>query len=269
MKQDNHIFDRIFSDLDQVSEDELASMMDGGLSAEEIEAIEQYMTEADLAAGGIENLTGIDGIELDDIESRINARVDQMAIQAQQTESAPVIDFASRTQAQPAATPTKGKRSPFRWMSLAASIVLLAVVSLWLLSPNATLDPDLQSGANYLSSTRRGGENNGLGKALAMYQSQDYSGAVTALEGVETEDGRYLLGLSYLGAEQPAKAVLVLEDLDSTQKREPVEWYLAYAYYKNGQKDKAVALYESIKDKPEGDYSKRAADFLETLQDMN
>lgn len=264
MKQDNHIFDHIFADLDQVSEAEMAAHLEAGLTAEEIQAIEQYMTDADLAEGGIENLTGIDGIELDDIENRINARVDQMAGKTQNTETAKVIDFASRTDA---AKPAR--RSPMRWMSLAASIVLLAVVSLWLLSPGASLDPDLQGGANYLSSTRRGGENNGIGQALSLYQSQDYKAAVSALEGVETEDARYLLGLSYLGAEQPAKAVLILEDLDSTQKREPVEWYLAYAYYKNGQKDKAVALYESIKDKPEGDYSKRAADFLETLQDMN
>lgn len=268
MKSDNNIFAHIFDETEHLTEAQMQAYLEGGLTPDEVNAIEAHLIDCDLCAGAIEGLIGIDGIELDDIENRINARVDELAAAPVEEETAKVIEFSGRTQAEPAAA-IPARRSPFRWMGIAASIMLLAVVGFWMFSPKAGFDPDLQGGANYLSSTRRGGDGNGLSKALALYRSEKYDDAAQMLQNEQTEDGRYLLGLSYLGADQPNKAVEVLEGLDSTQKQEPVEWYLAYAYLKNGQKDKAVALLESIKDKPEGDYSQRATDFLKQIQEMN
>lgn len=269
MKKNATIINDIFSSELHIDDTLIDAYLAGELTAEETHSFEKHLLECDFCAAAFEGLDGFDGAELDDITARINAKVDDLAAKSAVAEPAKVINFTAS--AAPKETGNASKRSGglYRWMGIAASIMLLAVVGYFVYPGTNSSLPDFE----YDFITRRGNDdgsgNTDMQKATVLYRQHNYAEAAKLYETIDSQEAHLRAGVAYIKADNPARAVEIFESLNSTWDEEKIDWYLARAYFENGQKDKAVALYESIKDMDGGDYSIQAGEYLELIRKMN
>lgn len=193
-----------------------------------------------------------------------------------------------------------GRRRVRRW-SAAAVVVLAATVSIVVWSsrrsaspvPAATLPPAVTGPAvpsvfrldkpglppPYSTGRRDGSptpaERAELAQALAPYRDDDFTGAVQKLEAFigrypRSAAGHFYLGVSHLFLQRDATAVTALESAQVlTQATDPplarpANWYLALAYGRTGQLDRAQGRLKELCENP-GEFARRACAGLQQL----
>ena len=90
--------------------------------------------------------------------------------------------------------------------------------------------------------------------ALAKYRAGKYDQVISQLRTLPADKQtihykHYLLGLSYLANKQPTPAIPLLSKARATpdpKLRQKADWFLALAYVKNGQTDKALPTLKRI-----------------------
>ena len=174
------------------------------------------------------------------------------------------------------------------WMYYAAALALLVAVGIYLnkiRGSRALYEGYFSPHPNTLISYARG---NDVPKEFSRFSPQEYNLIVRAMK--HYENGNYAkaaglfeqnvekksenaglvfyMAVSQLGADKTEKAVdnlSYLKKLQNPPYKEAINWYLALAYLKYNQTEKAKALLEGISNHSDHPHSKSARELLEEL----
>ena len=108
-----------------------------------------------------------------------------------------------------------------------------------------------------------------LASAMESYQKEDYATALQKFEAIPDVDENYLIykAICLLETEQTEDAITLLEQLvangEGTEYYQQACWYLALAYLRNHNEEKAVEL--SLKNESIFDVNNSLIDFLKEL----
>lgn len=165
----------------------------------------------------------------------------------------------------------------YNWKPLLVAASVSIIIALYFVF-NAVTSPGVdelyqeyyEPYTGYLPVTTRGeaeDELTPLQKAVAAYEREDYKGAASQLETVETGESRdFYLAQSYMALEQAEKAIPLLEQLRDTdaQPGSSIDWYLALAYLKTEQLKEARSILEELSSS-DNSYSEKASELLEDI----
>lgn len=116
------------------------------------------------------------------------------------------------------------------------------------------------------------GENdsNDEAKAIEAYEKEDYFEAVNAYQKLVANNpdnvkNNLFLGISYLGSNQPKKAIDILSKIkEDKQFQYDVQWYLALAHIKNKEVSQAESILQVLENE-QNYYQQKAKEILEKL----
>jgi len=175
----------------------------------------------------------------------------------------------------------KGKITPMpKWFSVAAGIALLIFTGIYFNSnfqqDNSTLFAEyFEPFDNLVLPVNRSDSDvtnlNSLQNAFINYEAGNYEKAVRIFESIPADsllnlDYKFYLSLSYMGTTETAKALPILEDLsknDNFRFTKQSQWYLALAYLKMEEIEKAKEVFLNIKG--EHPFKDEAAEILKIL----
>ncbi|RYC71011.1 tetratricopeptide repeat protein [Spirosoma sordidisoli] len=188
----------------------------------------------------------------------IERALDRARLQYQQTESAARAVAPERAVVRPLGS--------WRYWAAAASVVVVLGAGYYAYQQTARPATDLAYNnalpADPTSELRKAfptGElpssvRNQFLDALRSYQSGKYDQVIDQLATLPADKQtihykNYLLGLSHLANNQPAEAIPLLTKAQASPTRslrQKADWFLALAYVKNGQKEKALPTLKQI-----------------------
>lgn len=102
--------------------------------------------------------------------------------------------------------------------------------------------------------------------AFQTYEQGDYQKAIPLLEKISSEEGKFYLAISQLANGDGKQAIPLLFDLNndpSNRFYQASQWYLALAYLKTDQPDKANDILDLIKRIPNHNFYKQMRDLSE------
>lgn len=143
---------------------------------------------------------------------------------------------------------------------IAASVVILIAVSLYYYTSNVTADMERLYTLNYekypntvYSITRGDNQDDSTEKmAFVAYETSDYAGAIALFTQLREEKQAgyidFYLAQSYLGEGQLENAIAFFKRISAhtADFAEEARWYLALAYLKNEDKERAVQQLKAI-----------------------
>lgn len=173
----------------------------------------------------------------------------------------------------------KGKvisMSFFRYAAAACIIGILALVSWRLINTGTNIDEQAIYASYFKPLTNPDatvrGENGETEESLAIqaYEKEDYFEAVNAYQKLVANNpdnvkNNLFLGISFLGTNQPKKAIEILSKLTTSEEfHYDIQWYLALAYIKNKEIPQAQTTLNNLS-KEENYYQKEAQEILDKL----
>ena len=240
--------------------EQIKKYLTNNLTAQERNAFEQEMENDPFLMEAIEGLSMVNGEwsmdAINKVEEEVNSTIDMKVHE-----------------------PKKGKvisLSFFRYAAAACIIGLLGFASFKLFFVSKQLNEQAIY-ASYFKpltnpdATVRG--ENGLtaeSQAIQAYEKEDYFEAVNAYQKLVSNNpdnvkNNLFLGISFLGTNQPKKAIEVLSKLTQSEAFHfDIKWYLALAYIKNKELQQAQLLLTNLAEQ-ENYYKNDAQEILEKL----
>lgn len=248
------------------NDDDLERYLLGTMDAPEKQAFEQQLaTNTALSDALALHRDTIAGIQLDGSQA--------LKKQLQQVEADLVGEGRPRAEERKKTS----QRPLITWLALAASLLTVMLLG-YLFLPNASPEDTYlayyQPYPNLINPAQRSAdirEETVLERAMRAYDSQQYVQALALFEqGNAFSDPGYTFyyGASYLGVNQPEKAILLLEQVADQPESlfyTPALWYLALAHLKTDDTAAAVPYLEKLST-AEGDYVREARELLEELE---
>ena len=247
------------------NDDDLERYLLGRMSEQEKQAFEQQLsTDATLADELELYRDTVAGIRLEGSQALKERLREVEASLADQRVSRPSEDQEAR------------RRPLMIWLAIAAS--LLAVILLGYLVLPGTSPEDryavyYQPYPNLINPTPRsaeGVEETLLERAMRAYDNQQYVQALALFEqgnAFSNPGYTFYYAASYLGSNQPQKAIPLLERVARNQKSlfyAPALWYLALAHLKMNNPAEAIPYLEKVAAR-DGDYAREAGQLLREL----
>lgn len=165
------------------------------------------------------------------------------------------------------------EKKNFRRIAIAASfvgIVLISTFSVYYFSEKSSSNiysEYFQPYPNEVAPIVRGQNiNTPITDALEAYEKEDYNLSAKLFENISEDYALLYGGISNLEIGQSQKAIDQLKSLSlqNSNYQDAAEWYLALAYLKNKDKQKAIEMLEIIANKG-NQFSKQAEKILEKL----
>jgi len=165
---------------------------------------------------------------------------------------------------------------PKKWM-VAASLLLITTLGLWSVKSlyypsNEVIYKDyFQVDRNTIQPVVRGESLKTIEyRAFVAYEAQDYYKAINLFNSVKTPDEAYIIyykGLCFLALEKSDEAIALLSEVATKQGldgksadfKEKANWYLAMAYLKNNETEKAISRLSLIINNPSSNFKKQEA----------
>lgn len=169
------------------------------------------------------------------------------------------------------------QRPLITWLALAASLLTVMLLGYLFLpdtSPEAMYVTYYQPYPNLINPAQRSAEiqeETVLERAMRAYDSQQYIQALALFEQGDAFSNpgyTFYYGVSYLGINQPEKAIPLLERVANEQDSlfcNPARWYLALAHLKANNTTAALPYLKQLAS-TEGDYVREAKELLEELE---
>ncbi len=165
---------------------------------------------------------------------------------------------------------------PKRWM-VAASLLLITTLGTWGVkslyypSNEVIYETYFQADRNTIQPVVRGENLNTIEyRAFVAYETRDYYKAINLFNSVKTPDETYIVyykGLCFLALEKADEAIALLNQVadrtplegKSDDLREKANWYLAMAYLKNNEINKAISKLSLITNDSSSNFKKQEA----------
>ena len=252
-----------------ISKDVLLKYVDGQLSKEALRAVEKHLIDCPLCDTAYEGIQSVGTVEFQKILSNVSSRIQnhqQEDKDAEETDN--VIEFRPTVHPPVAVRNTKRFLS---FMSIAASIILIAVVAIMFLGGDSASSIADRHFKQLADETARGGAAQSLmEQADAMVKSKDYAGAVAIYDQINTPEANYRAGNSYYAMGKFDLAATKFESVIAAAKDwvEYAEFHLALTYLKLDRIANAKGLLEKIGNNDEHVFSKQAKATLEDVNDL-
>lgn len=230
------------------------------LSPEERNAFEQEMENDPFLMESIEGLSVVNGQwsidAVEKVEQEINHKIE---LKVNEQKKAKVISM-----------------SFFRYAAAACVIGIICFTSYNLFFVTKQLDEQAIYASYFKPLTNPDatvrGENGATEESIAVqaYEKEDYFEAVNAYQKLVANNpdnvkNNLFLGISFLGTNQPKKAIDVLNKITNSEEFHfDIQWYLALAYIKNKELQNAQTTLSNLT-KEENYYQKEAQEILDKL----
>ena len=167
------------------------------------------------------------------------------------------LDAAIRQQINPSQVAHKAvvkKMLPLRWLSIAASFVVLVVATFWWLNQSPSVSPQQYAITDIMVhpgvSKGSGDSKPQRANAITAFNAQDWQAAIASWSATDltTEESRYYLALSYFYAGQYNEANIRFATLTSANSvySQEVKWFYGLSLILNGEKDRGKQVLSTI-----------------------
>ncbi|MEM0998820.1 MAG: hypothetical protein AAGN35_17310 [Bacteroidota bacterium] len=222
MNQDNYHIDQIFSVPDGISADQFLKYANDELSEQEAHEVERLLADSDFHTDALEGIEMVGSAQFEAMMAKANAAIDAKVAAGHEAD-AKVISLRSEPETAPAATTPTPSRKLFRYLSVAASVVLLAVAGfIFLRSP---LTP----------------------QSVAQEYFEVFDGNVVR-GGLHSTTNIYDTAKQLYNDKKYSEAAPLFDEVDSIQSL----YYAANSYYEIGQYDLAADRFRSVIAKGDG-----------------
>ena len=265
--------------------------LDGSLSTEDRILVEQRLeTDADFKNTLADVQEAILAIRLaykNDIKTILRkeqARLKAIPAESAKTKVVTLPTTAPKSDTQNSELETQNSKLKILWGLLAAaSVALLAIGGYWLMPKQAAFDfdskqntwIDVDRGIESAKQNRQdiidrlGAENgNKLLKGLAFYNAEKFEQAASMLLSVTIQNDTLSLyqANALIKINKGQDAITILQKIPATSPLSPEkEWFLAIAYWRVGNSDKAKTLLQDIAKNPDSNWQSKAAALLKKL----
>lgn len=159
-------------------------------------------------------------------------------------------------QAGPSSPAVVRKMFPIKWLSIAASFVVLVIATFWWLNQAPSVSPKQYAMADVIKhpGLTKGQENPNAKRAEAItaFNAQNWQAAATAWSAADlnAEETRYYLALSHFYSGNYANANAQFATLTSANSvyAQEVKWFYGLSLILNGEIDRGNALLASIRE---------------------
>jgi tetratricopeptide (TPR) repeat protein len=270
MNQDLYTVGNLFERTDCISKEMLLKYVQGQLAKPMLRQVELHLIDCPLCSDAVEGiqLAGTDAFEqmLQNVTDRVEA---QQAQGAEETDN--VIEF--RPQVNPPAAQVRSPKRFIRFIAIAASFVLLAVVAIMLTRGDTASGIADRYYTDYPMSTQRSvaeGPASIMDAADELYLAKDYAAAVALYDQVGTPAAIYLAGTCYFQLGKYDLSVARYQAVIDQQLSwvEYAEYYLALSYLKLDKVADAQQLLQAIAANADHNFYKQANDVLKDIQEL-
>ena len=249
------ILGEIFAPTPCLTADELFLYVDNQLAGRELHRVEKHILDCALCSEAVESLT---------------LQMDRATLKARAASLSEAVRQHHIT------APFRMPRSAI-YFAIAAVLVMgiLSVLSVFNRSPRSEermFAAYYKPYPNNIPLLRGEGTDSLLQSAMSAYEIKDYDNATRLLQallagGQENVAARFYLGNALLSLDQPALAVKHFQQVllrEDSKLQEQAEWYMALAYLKMKEPDRAKSILAEVKAK-RGIYMKQSTELLGRL----
>lgn len=162
---------------------------------------------------------------------------------------------------------------PKLWL-VAASVILLIGLGFWYVndsyfpSNEKIYTENFEPYRNIIQPVERGKEINTIEyKAFVAYENREFHKAINLFNSSENSEAVYTQfykAMCYLGINKSSEAIDILLPIATSENQmnslnEKANWYLALAYLKNGEKEKAISQFSLVANHPNNSFKKEEA----------
>ena len=167
------------------------------------------------------------------------------------------LDAAIRQQINPSQVAHKAvvkKMLPLRWLSIAASFVVLVVATFWWLNQSPSVSPQQYAMADVIKhpglTKGQDAVDAARAQAITAFNAQNWQAAATAWSAADlnAEETRYYLALSHFYSGNYANANAQFATLTSANSvyAQEVKWFYGLSLILNGEKDRGKQVLSTI-----------------------
>ena len=278
MDQKQYTLQNFFESPECLTQSIMLAYANGTATDQEARKVEMHITDCQLCDEALEGMMLLSKDEFIQMSSELQNDVKELVQKKTEefkAEGGTVIDFRPKAQTETeTAVPTAAKKSGSkRWMGfvgIAASIALLAMLSIFLMSPSASSLADKYFDATVISSTRGMGslDQAQFDQAVEYYEAKEYSKAAPLFDNVDSIVASYFAGNCYFNTEEFEKAEDRFKAVIEKKQTwvEHAEYNLSMTYLKLGKLDDARKLLSKIAADDNQDFQNLAK---EALVDVN
>lgn len=162
-----------------------------------------------------------------------------------------------------------------KWYLVAAAAIVPLAISLFLIlrqdkpTPNELFVSYFEP-INNLVSTRSESDDLQLNKGILFYEQGAYDSAKYYLRQYEDKNSILIyLGISQLATDDTNESITTFQKIRDSKSNEALieyaNWFIALAYIKQGDNQKAKVLLEEFNQRPSSDYHEKAVNLLKDL----
>lgn len=268
MDQDQYTVGNLFATTACISKEMLLQYVDGQLSKSATRMVEAHLIDCAFCDAALEGIQAVGTKKFEAMLETVSQRIETQQTSTPTTEEKDnVIEF--RPQVMPPVAQKSSKRF-MPMMSIAASIILIAVLAIMFMGGNTATSIADQNFEKIVMGTRtlEGPAETLMKEAQAAYKDGNVQEAAATFARVGTAEATFNAGNCYyqLGQYELAAAQFKTGTLQQSTLQEKSTYYLALTYLKMDRVADAKTVLEGIVANPENDYAKKAAS---TLADVN
>lgn len=277
MDQNQYTLQNFFESPDCLTTGMMLAYANGTATDEEARNVELHITDCPFCDEALEGMMLLSKEEFTQMAAELKS--DLKALVQEKTnefeaEGGTVIDFRAKAKsdAETAAPAAIGKKGNKRWMSyvgIAASIALIAMLSIFLMRPSGSSIADKYFDATVISSTRGMGslDQAQFDQAVEYYEAKEYSKAAPLFDNVDSIVASYFAGNCYYNIQEFSKAEERFKRV--IEKRQTwvdhAEYNLSMTYLKLGKLDDARKLLTQIANDDNQDFQNFAKEALKEV----
>jgi tetratricopeptide (TPR) repeat protein len=266
MSQNNSHLNKIFSEKEEPSSEDLRVYLDGAQEGQVANRLEQAMEADPFLADAIEGIEEVGTGEFDAMVASLQSRLSKrIAVDPSKSTEDNTIEFRPAVPAKQSAT---RRRSSAWYLSMAASLLLLMAVGYFALAPgNSPQDIANTHYQLYSASGDRSSTASQLEKAGTLYQEGKFAEAAAIYDQIDGPTPTLLAGHAYYQTGKYDQAAERFESLIQLESniREDAEYALAMTYLMREEVAEARGLLEGISKNRDHLYRANAKDALKDL----
>ncbi len=270
MDQDQYTVGNLFATTTCISKEMMLLYVDGQLTKSATRMVESHLIDCEFCDAALEGIQAVGTKKFEAMLETVSQRIESQQSNTHATEEKDnVIEF------RPQVMPPVAKRSTKRFipmMSIAASIILLAVVAIMFMggdSASGIADQNFEKLALKTRSIETPSETL-MQQASGLYNQGNLKEAAELFIQAGTAEGQFDAGNCYyqLGQYDLAEAQFKAGKNVESTFQEKSEYYLALTYLKTDRVAEAKSILESIVANEDNDYAKKATATLADVNDL-
>lgn len=280
MDQKQYTLQNIFESPECLSQALMMAYANGTASDEEARKVEMHIIDCPLCEDAVDGLMMLPQTEMPQIIADAQQNLKKQIAEKSEVfeaEGGTVIEFRPNSSSEvgassPEASPSNKKNPWTRYIGIAATVTILALLGIFMMRPSANSIADKYFDATVISSTRGMGtlDQAQFDKAVELYEAKSYTKAAPLFDNVDSIVATYFAGNCYFNSGEYAKAEDRFKSVVTKNQTwvEHAEYNLAMTYLKLGKIEEARNLLSKIASDDQQDFQNLAKEALEDVNSL-